>query len=316
MSIRVAIDHTTTYRYKELVTLSPHIVRLKPAAHCRTPILSYSLTVTPKDHFINWQQDPFGNYLARLVFPKPCRELNVTVDLVAQLDVINPFDFFVEESAEEFPFNYDDVTRAELQPYLEVDDAGPLLTRWLRDNKPTRKKINDALVEINQAVERDIKYQVRMAPGVQSSEKTLADRNGSCRDSGWMLVEVLRHYGLAARFVSGYLIQLTSDVKAIDGPSGPSADFTDLHAWAEVYLPGAGWVGLDPTSGLFAAEGHIPLACTPQPVSAAPISGAASASASEFYFHNKVSRFDERASCHAALHRQSVAKRFDTWRKS
>ena len=294
MSIKVAIDHTTTYHYDQAVTLGPHVIRLKPAAHCRTPILSYSLTVSAKDHFINWQQDPFGNYLARVVFNQPCRELTVKVDLIAQLDVINPFAFFVEESAEEFPFVYDAVTRSELAPYLEVNEPGPLLKQWLSDNRPPKQRIIDALVAINQSVNRDVAYQVRMEVGVQSSEETLQNRIGSCRDSGWMLVEIFRHYGIAARFVSGYLVQLTPDVKSLDGATGPDADFTDLHAWTEVYLPGAGWVGLDPTSGLFAGEGHIPLACTPQPGSAAPISGAASAGASDFYFHNHVRRFDER----------------------
>ncbi|MEM9603055.1 MAG: transglutaminase family protein [Pseudomonadota bacterium] len=294
MSIKVALDHTTTYRYDKPVTLGPHIIRLKPAAHCRTPILSYSLNVTPAAHFINWQQDPFGNYLARLVFPEPCRELTVTVDLVARLDVINPFDFFVEDSAEQFPFDYDASTLDEVAPYRDVEPAGPRLHAWLKANRPDRRKVIDALVEINQAVQRDITYNVRMEPGVQSSEDTLRKASGSCRDSSWLLVEILRHYGIAARFVSGYLVQLTPDIKAIDGPVGAAADFTDLHAWVEAYLPGAGWVGLDPTSGLFAGEGHIPLACTPQPSSAAPISGAASAAADDFYFHNRVSRFDER----------------------
>ncbi len=294
MSIKVALDHTTTYRYDRPVTLGPHVIRLKPAAHCRTPILSYSLNITPKTHFVNWQQDPFGNYLARLVFPEPTTEFSVTVDLIAQLDIINPFDFFVEESAEEFPFEYDEVTRQELAPYLDTSPPGPALTEWLEANRPEKQKIIDALVAINQAMQNDIAYRVRMEPGVQSTEDTLTLKSGSCRDSGWLLVEVLRHYGLAARFVSGYLVQLTPDVKALDGPAGPDADFTDLHAWTEVYLPGAGWVGLDPTSGLFAGEGHIPLACTPQPTSAAPISGAASSVASDFYFHNRVSRFDER----------------------
>ena len=294
MSIKVAIDHTTTYRYDKPATLSAHVIRLKPAAHCRTPILSYTLSVTPKEHYINWQQDPFGNYLARLVFLEPCRELTVTVDLVAQLNVINPFDFFVEDSAENFPFEYDALAAADLAPYLHVAPAKPLFKKWLAANKPKKQSINDALVAINQSVQRDIDYNVRMEAGVQDSEETLKKMSGSCRDSSWLLVEALRHYGLAARFVSGYLIQLTPDIKAIDGPVGTAKDFTDLHAWVEVYLPGAGWVGLDPTSGLFAGEGHIPLACTPQPSSAAPISGGSSEVATSFDFHNRVTRFDER----------------------
>lgn len=294
MSIRVALDHTTVYSYDKPVVLHPHIIRLRPAPHCRTPIQSYSLTVEPGEHFLNWQQDPFGNYLARLVFPEKCSRLAVTVDLVAELTVINPFDFFVEESAETFPFTYSSVNQRELAPYLAVEPAGTTLQAWIAANTPEDMRIIDALVAINQAVQRDVAYQLRMEPGVQTSEQTLTLAKGSCRDSGWLLVEILRHMGLAARFVSGYLVQLTPDVKSIDGPSGAAADFTDLHAWTEVYIPGAGWVGLDPTSGLFAGEGHIPLACTPQPMSAAPISGTASEMASDFYFHNRLTRFDER----------------------
>jgi transglutaminase-like putative cysteine protease len=274
MALHIALNHQTHYRYDRLVTLSPHVVRLRPAPHCRTPILSYSLRVTPEKHFINWQQDPHGNHLARLVFPETTRELRVEVDLVAEMSVINPFDFFLEPSAETFPFVYEPARRKDLAPFLEALPTGPLLREYLAgiDRKPVRTI--DFVVDLNRRLQQAIKYIIRMEPGVQAPEETLGLRSGSCRDTGWLLVQVMRHLGFAARFVSGYLVQLTSDVKPFDGPSGPVADFTDLHAWAEVYLPGAGWVGLDPTSGLLAGEGHIPLACAPDPVSAAPVTGA------------------------------------------
>jgi uncharacterized protein (DUF2126 family)/transglutaminase-like putative cysteine protease len=273
MSIRVALTHKTVYRYDRLVNLGPHIVRLRPAAHCRTPILSYSLKVEPRNHFLNWQQDPYNNYLARLVFPDPAREFRVEVDLVAEMRVINPFDFFVEEAAERFPFEYEPVLARELSPYLELDRPGPRLQNLVLDLQVGDAHTVDHLVSVNRAVHDRIRYVVRLEPGVQSAEETLALGSGSCRDSGWLLVQVLRHLGLAARFVSGYLIQLKADQPALDGPSGPEADFTDLHAWAEVYVPGAGWVGLDPTSGLLAGEGHIPLASVAEPTTAAPVSG-------------------------------------------
>ncbi|MGD8498494.1 MAG: transglutaminase family protein, partial [Chromatiales bacterium] len=293
MAIRVAINHQTHYRFDRRVHLSPHVVRLRPAPHTRTPIQAYSLRVRPEPHFINWQQDPFGNYLGRLVFPEPSRELFVEVDVVAEMTVINPFDFFVEDSAEHYPFEYGEQLRKELGPYLEVKESGPLLERWLAGVDRGKKHIVDFLVDLNRDLQQDIAYTIRMEPGVQTCEQTLDKALGSCRDTGWLLVQILRHLGLAARFVSGYLVQLTADVKSLDGPSGPEADFTDLHAWAEVYVPGAGWIGLDPTSGLFAGEGHIPLACSPDPLSAAPITGHTERCEVEFSHSNTVQRIHE-----------------------
>jgi uncharacterized protein (DUF2126 family)/transglutaminase-like putative cysteine protease len=274
LSIHVALNHVTHYRYDRLVGLSPQIVRLRPAPHCRTRILAYSLKVQPTVHFINWQQDPQANYLARLVFPDQTRELRVEVDLVAEMSVLNPFDFFLAPYAQEFPFKYESNERRELVPYLVKAPATPLIESYLAGISREQTRTIDFIVGINQRLANDIKYLIRLEPGVQLPEETLAKRSGSCRDSAALLVQLLRHLGLAARFVSGYLIQLVPDVKALDGPIGASQDFTDLHAWCEVYLPGAGWIGLDPTSGLMAGEGHIPLACTPEPSAAAPISGA------------------------------------------
>ncbi|MCB1767054.1 MAG: transglutaminase family protein, partial [Candidatus Competibacteraceae bacterium] len=294
MAIRVALHHQTAYRFDRPVGVSPHVIRLRPAPHARTPIHAYSLKIEPAGkYFINWMQDPFGNFQARLVFPEKVRELGITVDLVAEMTVINPFDFFVESYAEKYPFTYEPTLFRELTPYLEIQESGPLLNEWLNGVDRTPKTIVDFLVDLNQRLSQDIGYIIRMEPGVQTCEETLGKRSGSCRDTGWLLVQILRHLGLAARFVSGYLIQLTADVKALDGPSGTEVDFTDLHAWAEVFVPGAGWIGLDPTSGLFAGEGHIPLACTPTPPSAAPVTGYTDKCETEFGFDMKVTRIHE-----------------------
>ena len=293
MSVQIAIQHKTTYQFDRSVTLFPHIFRLRPAPHTRTPILAYTLKIEPETHFINWQQDPFGNYQARIVFNEPTKKLEVTVEVIADMQVLNPFDFFVEEDAETFPFSYETQLQRELTPYLEINEKGPELVKWLEKIDRTERRTIDFLVDLVGMVFKDIGYGIRLEPGVQSCEETLTLGKGSCRDSAWLLVQILRHLGLACRFVSGYLVQLTSDVKSLDGPSGPEEDFTDLHAWIEVYLPGAGWVGLDPTSGLFADEGHIPLACTPHYKSAAPVEGATSKCEVTFEFANTVDRIVE-----------------------
>ncbi len=296
MAIRVALQHRTSYRFDRMVNVSPHEIRLRPAPHCRTPILGYSLNVEPANHFLNWQQDPYGNWVARLVFQERTDKLEVVVDLTADMTVINPFDFFVEPYAEQYPFVYAPALAKELQPFLETTELGPRLSDWLQKFRATIRPGESTvlmLVRMNQQLQQEIRYLVRMEPGVQTPEQTLGSACGSCRDTGWLLVQIFRHLGLPARFASGYLIQLVADVKPLEGPAGPTSDFTDLHAWAEVYLPGAGWIGFDPTSGLLAGEGHIPLACTADPGNAAPVIGYTDVCQTEFNVVMKVTRIHE-----------------------
>jgi len=301
MAIRIALHHETVYRFDRDVSLAPHMIRLRPAPHCRTAITGYSLTVEPAGHFLNWQQDPQGNQVARVVFPKQTRALVLRVDLVAELVAINAFDFFLEPDAERFPVGYDSILAAELAPYLAtLPGPAPLLDGFVAEFRQTAlrsagdvPRTIDVLVALNRAVKERVGYVIRLEPGVQAPDETLALGRGSCRDSAWLLVHAARRCGLAARFCSGYLVQLAPDVAPLEGPVGPSEDFTDLHAWAEIFLPGAGWVGLDPTSGLLTAEGHIPLASTPDPWSAAPVSGAVDPCRTEFEFRMRVERLAE-----------------------
>ncbi|HXS18739.1 MAG TPA: transglutaminase N-terminal domain-containing protein, partial [Polyangiaceae bacterium] len=290
MAVRVALTHRTTYKYERPALMGPQVVRLRPAPHNRTPIHSYSLRLQPTEHFINWQQDPHGNYLARVVVPEKTQVFEVLVDLVADLESYNPFDFFLEPTAEEFPFKYSEATLREIAIYLDPDPMTPELAEFIGSFDQTKRRTVDYLVDLNRAVYEAVAYVIRMEPGVQTPSETLTLKKGSCRDSAWLMVQACRHLGLAARFVSGYLIQLEPDERPIHGPAGPEKDFTDLHAWCEVYVPGAGWIGLDPTSGLLAAEGHIPLACTPFPGSAAPVEGGVEKVETEFSFHMEVRR--------------------------
>ncbi|RVV97016.1 transglutaminase family protein [Mesobaculum littorinae] len=293
MPITASIYHRTHYRYDRPVTLGPQVIRLRPAPQSRTRVISHSLKVSPGGHFVNHQQDPYGNWLARFVFPEPVRELKIEVDLVADMSVYNPFDFFVEETAQEWPFDYPADLAPDLSIYRTPEPAGPRLRAFLDTIPRDTQGTVDFLVGLNARLSQEIGYVIRMEPGVQTPEQTFERGTASCRDSSWLLVQILRNLGFAARFTSGYLIQLKPDLEALDGPSGTDVDFTDLHAWVEVYLPGAGWVGFDPTSGLLTGESHIPLAATPHYANAAPISGVASFAEVDFDFDMQVRRMAE-----------------------
>jgi uncharacterized protein (DUF2126 family) len=293
MSIQVALNHWTRYRYDKAVSVGPQVIRLRPAPHCRTPILSYSLGVTPTGHLLNWQLDAHNNHLARILFPDKTNEFVVEVELVADLSPFNPFDFFLEPGVEDYPFEYAPELAKDLEPYRSVEPTGPLLQAFLEKLPRETRGTISFLVDLNRRVRNEIEYVTRLDPGVQTCEQTLEERTGSCRDSSWLLVQVLRHLGIAARFISGYLIQLAADERAPEGPTAPQTDSSDFHAWAEVFLPGAGWIGMDPTSGLFAGEGHIPLVCTPNPSKAAPIEGTVELANVDFSYSMSIRRLND-----------------------
>ncbi|MGB2625461.1 MAG: transglutaminase family protein, partial [Candidatus Acidiferrum sp.] len=294
MGIQVALRHRTIYRYDMAVSLGPQIIRLRPGLHCRTPILSYSLEVTPPEHSLSWQLDPSSNQIARLVFQNRTNEFAVDVNLIADLSPINPFEFLLDPAVEEYPFKYGPDLASDLHPYLMVDPPGLLLQTLIESCRDQRTGTVNLLLTLNRKVRDEIGYVTRSEHGTQTSEETLQKRSGSCRDSALLLVECLRNLGIAARFVSGYLIQLAEQKTELTSANGgPQVDSADLHAWAEAFLPGAGWIGLDPTSGFLAGEGHIPLACTSSVSQAAPISGTAERASTDFTYEMSVRRLND-----------------------
>ena len=290
MPVRLKIKHITEYTYDREVILSPHIIRLRPAPHCRMPIYNYSLDVQPAEHFINWQQDPFGNFQARCVFTAKTKKLSISVDIITDIIEINPFDFFIEEYVVSYPFQYDPVLAGDLVNYLKISENGDLLSAWVSGHDVRKEDTINFLVTLNRKLHADIKYLVRLDPGVQTCEQTLQMRSGSCRDSAWLLIQILRRLGIAARYVSGYLVQYAEDAGITGEFSTIDKNCADLHAWVEVYLPGAGWLGLDPSSGVFAGRGYIPLACTPEPAGAAPVTGTHSKGNTEFSYSSSIER--------------------------
>lgn len=273
MNMRVSLTHLTSYSYSQEAHLGPQIIKLRPAPHCRTPIENYSLVIDPKEHSVNWQQDLYSNHIARIIFPNRTNHLEIKVELTANLIPINPFDFFLDSPAEHHPFEYPKNLHEGLQPYLKLAEDGPLLNAFIRKIPQEKRRSIEFIIYINQLVFNQVNYLIRHEPGVQSIEETLSKGSGSCRDSTWLLVQVFRRLGVAARFVSGYLIETKPEWHNLNSPSSSQENIAELHAWCEVFIPGAGWIGLDPTSGLLATEGHIPLACAPEPESTMPING-------------------------------------------
>lgn len=283
MALRFALTHRSTYRYARAVGLGPQLIRLRPAPHCRTPILSYALNIEPATHWLHWQQDPLGNFMARVLMTEPVTSFSITVDLTAEIAPINPFDFFVEPEAATWPFTPASWLAEQLLPYQRLDPLGARFAALLAEIPRDPRGTVELLISLTALLHQRIAYVQRHEPGVWDTEQVLREGRGSCRDSSWLLVQILRRLGFGARFVSGYLIE----------PAMLGRDDAELHAWAEAYLPGAGWVGLDPTSGLLAGAGHIPLAAAPDPASAAPISGTVEQVETETRFEMAVRRLTD-----------------------
>jgi uncharacterized protein (DUF2126 family)/transglutaminase-like putative cysteine protease len=269
-------------------------MRLRPTAHARARIETYRLLIE-QEHRLRWQQDPYGNHIARVHFPAdaPVRALDLLVELVLDVRPVNPFDFLLEDLAERVPFAYPDELRRELAPFLSLDD--PAFARGERFAEfdaglPRAGTTVELVTALNLAVNQRVRYVIRDEAGVYTPEVCLREGRASCRDSAVLLAAVLRGRGLAARFVSGYLVQPTDEGMIPDQPRGVSRDVVDLHAWCEVYLPGAGWIGLDATSGLLCGEGHVPLCCAATPSLAAPLEGTSDVGADEVSFHMTVGR--------------------------
>jgi uncharacterized protein (DUF2126 family) len=292
--VRVLIQHKSRYSYPRPASLGAHLVRLSPASHTKARIESYSLRIEPEGE-VRWQRDPLGNHVARVTFRPDVRvsSFGVTVELAVDVRPVNPFDFFLDPGVEKLPFSYAEDTRRDLAPFLTLEDpalaGGEKLEKFLA-SLPREGTTVDTLVAINRAVKARVDYVIREETGIWTPEETLANGRGSCRDSAVLLVAAFRSQGLAARFVSGYLLQLRDEGMLPDEPRGVSQDVADLHAWAEVFLPGAGWIGLDATSGLMCGEGHIPLVSTASPSRAAPIEGTTDVPADGVTFEMRVAR--------------------------
>lgn len=264
MSTRIALTQRYEYRFSRSVQLSTHWLRLRPAPHTAGRISAYSLRVHAETHYLNWLRDPFENHLARLDFPDPTDAVTLEIDLIAELEPVNPFEFLVEPFAASHPFDYPEQLRKELAPYLRRGTSGSKLNQFLKKLKLKSGYITEQIGAINEYVSNALAVTGPGNPGAIDLETVLHQGHGSAWELAWLLTLTLRNVGLAARVTQGYRIFLDAKAKT---------DTVSNHAWSEVFLPGAGWVGLDPCGGLFINEGYIPLASAPEPLRVLPIAG-------------------------------------------
>ncbi len=256
---RVALRHRLDYRFDRPVRLSTHWLRLRPAPQAVACIQAYSLTVRPASHFVNWVRDPFENHLARLDFPEAVSRCSIDMELLAELPPTNPFDFLLAADAAEHPFRYPDQLAGELAPYLWSGESGEELRRWLDTLDRTPAPTVERIQQIATRTAEDFRLEDhRRQPDLS---RLLRDGSGSHRELAWLLTLSLRALGIATRLVSGYRLMITADAHA------------HLHSWCDAYLPGAGWIGLDPASGLLTAEHHIPLCTASDPTRVLPVLG-------------------------------------------
>lgn len=297
--MRVLIQHRSRYIYERPSLLGPQVIRLRPSDHTRARIETYRLAVSP-EHRMHWQRDPHGNHIARVTFKAGQRvaALEMVVELGVEIHPVNPFDFFLDDRVKKVPFRYPDRLDAELAPYLDTGDPAYRLgkhTTELLKQLPWEGDTVGVLIGMNAEIQKRVAYVIRDEAGVWTPEETLVNGRGSCRDSAVLLVAMMRARGIAARFVSGYLVQLTDEGMIPDEPKGVTRDVVDLHAWAEAYIPGAGWIGFDGTSGLLCGEGHIPLAATASPATAAPLDGTSELAATSVEFSTTIQRLGHEA---------------------
>lgn len=294
--MRLHVRHSSRWTYPTPAALGPHLIRLRPASHATVSVADYTLDVAPLGA-VRWQRDPAGNHVGRLTWPTGMSSdaLEITVRFDCDVHTVNPFDFLVDAECAVAPFAYPEAWQRDLAAYLDRSPAwlkGGDALQSLLDVLPSDGDTVQLLVDLTVGVHRHIAYIVREEPGIWTPADTLARRQGSCRDSAVLLMAVLRARGLASRFVSGYLVELANEAPVLGAISPVSSDRVALHAWVEVYLPGAGWIGVDATSGLLCGEGHIPLACASAPALAAPVEGTSDMTASSVTFTMALERLD------------------------